>query len=197
MWQLRYTLLWLCCLVPFCSVFIVSLLCLLSRNEGREIRNDMQQWSQWFLPSRFTPLSSSASNHTPSFIQCAEPWADCHYMCPWHHFHFMLSWYWGIMSEKGRTYISNVCSLMFQLDPVSGPVEGGTVVTISGSNLGQRAEDIQNSVQVAGVHCNVIHSRYEVSSRQVTVTTPEHNLLRNISVSIFISVTVFCINLVG
>ncbi|XP_036961403.1 plexin-B1-like isoform X2 [Acanthopagrus latus] len=57
------------------------------------------------------------------------------------------------------------------LDPVSGPVEGGTVVTISGSNLGQRAEDIQNSVQVAGVPCNVIHSRYEVSSRIVCETT--------------------------
>ncbi|KAG7238683.1 hypothetical protein INR49_030529, partial [Caranx melampygus] len=57
------------------------------------------------------------------------------------------------------------------LDPVSGPVEGGTVVTISGSNLGQRAEDIQNSVTVAGVRCNVIHSRYEVSSRIVCETT--------------------------
>uniref|UniRef100_A0A665TAT4 Plexin-B1 n=1 Tax=Echeneis naucrates TaxID=173247 RepID=A0A665TAT4_ECHNA len=52
------------------------------------------------------------------------------------------------------------------LDPISGPVEGGTLVTISGSNLGQRAEDIQNSVTVAGVPCSVIHSRYEVSSRQ-------------------------------
>uniref|UniRef100_A0A3Q3RV40 Plexin-B1 n=1 Tax=Mastacembelus armatus TaxID=205130 RepID=A0A3Q3RV40_9TELE len=57
------------------------------------------------------------------------------------------------------------------LDPVSGPVEGGTVVTISGSNLGQRAEDIQNSVIVAGVPCSVIHSRYEVSSRIVCETT--------------------------
>uniref|UniRef100_A0AAQ4RTT6 Plexin-B1 n=1 Tax=Gasterosteus aculeatus aculeatus TaxID=481459 RepID=A0AAQ4RTT6_GASAC len=53
------------------------------------------------------------------------------------------------------------------LDPVSGPVEGGTVVTISGSNLGQRAVDIQQSVLVAGVPCSVIHSRYEVSSRRV------------------------------
>ncbi|CAG6021076.1 unnamed protein product, partial [Menidia menidia] len=52
------------------------------------------------------------------------------------------------------------------LDPVSGPVEGGTVVTISGSNLGQRVEDIQNSVTIAGVSCSVIQSRYEVSSRQ-------------------------------
>ncbi|KAM4611051.1 plexin-B1 [Polymixia lowei] len=57
------------------------------------------------------------------------------------------------------------------IDPVSGPVEGGTVVTISGSNLGQRAEDIQNSVTVARVPCNVIHSRYEVSSRIVCETT--------------------------
>uniref|UniRef100_A0A7N6BX83 Plexin-B1 n=1 Tax=Anabas testudineus TaxID=64144 RepID=A0A7N6BX83_ANATE len=57
------------------------------------------------------------------------------------------------------------------LDPVSGPIEGGTVVTISGSNLGQRAEDIQNSVTVAGVHCSVISSRYEVSSRIVCETT--------------------------
>lgn len=57
------------------------------------------------------------------------------------------------------------------LDPVSGPIEGGTVVTISGSNLGQRAEDIQNSVTVAGVPCSVISSRYEVSSRIVCETT--------------------------
>uniref|UniRef100_A0AAQ5XTG9 Plexin-B1 n=1 Tax=Amphiprion ocellaris TaxID=80972 RepID=A0AAQ5XTG9_AMPOC len=64
------------------------------------------------------------------------------------------------------------------LDPVSGPVEGGTVVTISGSNLGQRAEDIQSSVTVAGVPCSVIHSRYEVSSRQVK-GAPQHTLLQN------------------
>uniref|UniRef100_A0AAQ6AGA6 Plexin-B1 n=1 Tax=Amphiprion ocellaris TaxID=80972 RepID=A0AAQ6AGA6_AMPOC len=68
--------------------------------------------------------------------------------------------------------------LVFQLDPVSGPVEGGTVVTISGSNLGQRAEDIQSSVTVAGVPCSVIHSRYEVSSRQVK-GAPQHTLLQN------------------
>ncbi|XP_077458372.1 plexin-B1-like isoform X3 [Stigmatopora argus] len=57
------------------------------------------------------------------------------------------------------------------LDPVTGPVEGGTLVTISGSNLGQRAEDIHNSVTVAGVPCSVIHSRYEISSRIVCETT--------------------------
>ncbi|XP_067302725.1 plexin-B1 isoform X4 [Pseudorasbora parva] len=57
------------------------------------------------------------------------------------------------------------------IEPLSGPVEGGTVVTVSGSNLGQRAEDIQQSVTVAGVPCTVIPDRYEVSSRIVCETT--------------------------
>nr|XP_009294949.1 plexin-B1 isoform X3 [Danio rerio] len=56
------------------------------------------------------------------------------------------------------------------IEPLSGPVEGGTVVTVSGSNLGQRAEDIQHSVSVAGVSCSVIPDRYEVSSSIVCET---------------------------
>ncbi|XP_072552156.1 plexin-B1 isoform X2 [Salminus brasiliensis] len=57
------------------------------------------------------------------------------------------------------------------IEPLSGPVEGGTVITISGSNLGQRAEDIQHSVTVAGVPCTVMPSRYEVSSSIVCETS--------------------------
>ncbi|XP_012991951.4 plexin-B1 [Esox lucius] len=57
------------------------------------------------------------------------------------------------------------------IEPASGPVEGGTMLTISGSNLGQKAEDIQDSVNVAGVPCTVISSRYEISSRIVCETT--------------------------
>ncbi|KAI4873769.1 hypothetical protein NFI96_010626 [Prochilodus magdalenae] len=57
------------------------------------------------------------------------------------------------------------------IKPLSGPVEGGTVITISGSNLGQRAEDILHSVTVAGAPCTVISSRYEVSSSIVCKTT--------------------------
>uniref|UniRef100_A0A8C7C6A2 Plexin-B1 n=1 Tax=Oncorhynchus kisutch TaxID=8019 RepID=A0A8C7C6A2_ONCKI len=56
------------------------------------------------------------------------------------------------------------------IEPLSGLVEGGTVVTISGSNLGQKAEDILHSVSVAGVSCSVIPHLYEVSSRIVCKT---------------------------
>lgn len=52
-----------------------------------------------------------------------------------------------------------------QIEPLSGLLEGGTMVTISGSNLGQKSEDILHSVSVAGVPCTVIPSLYEVSSR--------------------------------
>ncbi|XP_048858372.1 plexin-B1 [Brienomyrus brachyistius] len=58
------------------------------------------------------------------------------------------------------------------IEPTSGLVEGGAVVTISGSNLGQKAEDIQHSVTVAGFPCTVISSRYEISSRIVCKTLP-------------------------
>ncbi|KAL1020764.1 hypothetical protein UPYG_G00004370 [Umbra pygmaea] len=57
------------------------------------------------------------------------------------------------------------------IEPLSGAVEGGTMVTISGSNLGQKSEDIKDSVTVAGVPCTVINSRYEISSRIVCETT--------------------------
>ncbi|XP_061689935.1 plexin-B1 isoform X2 [Syngnathoides biaculeatus] len=56
------------------------------------------------------------------------------------------------------------------IEPLSGMLDGGTMVTITGSNLGQKAEDILNSVSVAGVPCIVITHLYEVSSRIVCRT---------------------------
>lgn len=55
-----------------------------------------------------------------------------------------------------------------QIEPLSGLLEGGTLLTISGSNLGQKVEDILQSVLVAGIPCSVIPSLYEVSSRYST-----------------------------
>ncbi|XP_035007771.1 plexin-B1 isoform X2 [Hippoglossus stenolepis] len=60
--------------------------------------------------------------------------------------------------------------VLHSIEPLSGLLEGGTKVTISGSNLGQKAEDILDSVSVAGVTCTVIPSLYEVSSRIVCRT---------------------------
>ncbi|XP_016099350.1 plexin-B1-like [Sinocyclocheilus grahami] len=79
---------------------------------------------------------------------------------------------------------------LYQIEPLSGPVEGGTVLTVSGSNLGQRAEDIQHSVTVAGVPCTVIPDRYQVSSsyEYTSLTITGQNLLtgRSNEISILI-----------
>ncbi|XP_078065963.1 plexin-B1 isoform X2 [Mustelus asterias] len=61
--------------------------------------------------------------------------------------------------------------VIHSINPVSGLREGGTMVTITGSNLGQRFEDIQNMVTVAGFPCQAVLLKYEVSTRIVCNTT--------------------------
>ncbi|KAK2857927.1 hypothetical protein Q7C36_005846 [Tachysurus vachellii] len=56
------------------------------------------------------------------------------------------------------------------IEPLTGLKEGGTTLTISGSNLGQKAQDILQSVSVAGISCSVRPELYEISSRIVCVT---------------------------
>ncbi|XP_076870268.1 plexin-B1 [Brachyhypopomus gauderio] len=62
--------------------------------------------------------------------------------------------------------------LIHSVEPLSGLVEGGTILTVSGSNLGQKAQDVLRSVSVAGVPCAVDPQLYEISSRIVCVTGP-------------------------
>ncbi|XP_069792806.1 plexin-B1-like isoform X2 [Narcine bancroftii] len=60
--------------------------------------------------------------------------------------------------------------VIHMIEPVSGLQEGGTMLTIIGSNLGQRFEDIQDMVTVAGIPCRAEPLKYEVSTRIVCYT---------------------------
>nr|XP_058932952.1 plexin-B1 isoform X1 [Kogia breviceps] len=60
--------------------------------------------------------------------------------------------------------------LIHSVEPLTGPVDGGTHVTIRGSNLGQHVQDVQDTVWVAGVPCAVDAQEYEVSSSLVCIT---------------------------
>ncbi|XP_048257731.1 plexin A3-like isoform X1 [Haliotis rufescens] len=51
--------------------------------------------------------------------------------------------------------------------PLSGPIQGGTNVTIEGSNLGSTFEDIENSVFIASVKCMPYRHLYSPSKRIV------------------------------
>uniref|UniRef100_A0A671TMZ4 Plexin-B1 n=1 Tax=Sparus aurata TaxID=8175 RepID=A0A671TMZ4_SPAAU len=77
-----------------------------------------------------------------------------------------------LYSDTCREPVQETCPapVIHSIEPLSGLLEGGTMVTISGSNLGQKAEDILNSVMVVGVPCTVIPLLYEVSSRIVCRT---------------------------
>ncbi|RXM97633.1 Plexin-D1 [Acipenser ruthenus] len=48
-----------------------------------------------------------------------------------------------------------------KIDPLSGPLEGGTLLTIQGRNLGRRFSDI--TVSIGGVGCRPLQDRYIVS----------------------------------
>jgi len=46
---------------------------------------------------------------------------------------------------------------------LTGPLDGGTLVTIGGTNLGRSLEQVESSVTVAGVRCEVIPDKYVIS----------------------------------
>lgn len=59
----------------------------------------------------------------------------------------------------------NVSPVCLQVHPVTGPVEGGILVTITGSNLGTRYQDVVGGVKVADVPCVAQPEGYQISTR--------------------------------
>ncbi|XP_067383981.1 plexin-B3 isoform X2 [Channa argus] len=59
-----------------------------------------------------------------------------------------------------------------QVVPVSGPLEGGILVTITGTNLGMKYQDVEDGVTVSGVQCRVQPEGYEISTRVVCELQP-------------------------
>uniref|UniRef100_A0A8C5A245 Plexin B3 n=1 Tax=Gadus morhua TaxID=8049 RepID=A0A8C5A245_GADMO len=56
--------------------------------------------------------------------------------------------------------------------PVSGPLEGGVLVTIWGSNLGVRPQDLEGGVSVVGEPCTPKPDKYLISTRIVCELQP-------------------------
>ncbi|XP_004598952.2 plexin-B3 [Ochotona princeps] len=62
-----------------------------------------------------------------------------------------------------------------EIEPLTGPPEGGLALTILGSNLGRAFDDVQAAVSVAGRPCSPEPSLYRTSARIVCVTSPAPN----------------------
>ncbi|XP_012258448.2 plexin-B isoform X2 [Athalia rosae] len=56
------------------------------------------------------------------------------------------------------------------IKPLSGPIEGGTLVTIEGSNLGLKESDVEGKIHIGETPCTLVD--YEVSVRIVCRTGP-------------------------
>ncbi|XP_039932115.1 LOW QUALITY PROTEIN: plexin-D1 [Hirundo rustica] len=68
--------------------------------------------------------------------------------------------------------VSEVCPPpeIRKIEPLRGPLEGGTLLTVHGRNLGRRFSDIQGAVRVGSVHCAPLPDRYVVSETVVCQT---------------------------
>lgn len=64
----------------------------------------------------------------------------------------------------------NQILLFQQIKPLSGPIEGGTLITIEGSNLGIREEDVRGKIRIGDIPC--ILERYEISVKIECRTGP-------------------------
>ena len=58
-----------------------------------------------------------------------------------------------------------LCCDVLQVTPVAGPPEGGTRVTIHGTNLGLAFADMVGNVEVAGVRCTPVEDGYIIAEQ--------------------------------
>lgn len=138
----------------------LQILPLISRACGRSLTALHHVWYIWrrsvFSPLHIAdwyPISLSPSCHC-SLIWSSEGmetlWITCY----------------SLETANIHDCVLNAPIPFCQVRPLSGPLEGGTLLTVQGRNLGRRAKDV--SVDIGGVPCFVLENQYKVSQRWVT-----------------------------
>uniref|UniRef100_A0A672YM46 Plexin-B1 n=1 Tax=Sphaeramia orbicularis TaxID=375764 RepID=A0A672YM46_9TELE len=164
---------------PYCGWCVLEGRCVLQSQCSRGNQPGQWLWSfdmeqQCLAVQDLSP--SNVSREEMTLYNCSVGRSDCS-RCHTADPKYGCVWCGGaqascLYSDSCGEPIQHTCPapVIHSIEPLSGLLEGGTMVTISGSNLGQKAEDILHSVSVAGVPCTVIPSLYEVSSRIVCRT---------------------------
>ncbi|XP_078392124.1 plexin-D1, partial [Cetorhinus maximus] len=75
-----------------------------------------------------------------------------------------------LRSECGQIEETCPAPEIQQIEPLTGPVDGGTLLTIRGRNLGRRFSDIVEGVHIAEVSCIPVQESYIVSEQIVCRT---------------------------
>ncbi|XP_078066264.1 plexin-D1 [Mustelus asterias] len=86
-------------------------------------------------------------------------------------------WCWSSQSCKLRAECGQIqenCPApeIQQMEPLSGPVDGGTLLIIRGRNLGRRFSDIVEGVHIGEVSCIPVQESYIISKQIVCRTSP-------------------------
>ncbi|VDM53657.1 unnamed protein product, partial [Angiostrongylus costaricensis] len=124
------------------------------------------------LPNITVPLEFLQGNHIIdttkiSIFSCSQLATDCS-SCMFVSSLWACSWCSGRCAHDCLRPSHNfVCDhpQILSFSPSSGPVEGGTEVTIIGRDLGSTMDDVKERVFVAGSRCPVVH--YEISRKVV------------------------------
>ncbi|NXS70842.1 PLXD1 protein, partial [Pandion haliaetus] len=84
---------------------------------------------------------------------------------------------WSESSSSCRLHsepppVSDICPApeIKKIEPLRGPLEGGTLLTIRGRNLGRRFSDVLGAVRIGSVQCAPLPDRYIVSEAIVCQT---------------------------
>lgn len=98
--------------------------------------------------------------------------ADCS-LCMTRDASFNCTWCGNSCVYKGKCLIPPISECprprIDMIKPLSGPIEGGTLVTIEGSNLGLRETEVRDKIRIGNATCNLVD--YEVSVRIVCRTS--------------------------
>ncbi|XP_014679486.1 PREDICTED: plexin-B-like, partial [Priapulus caudatus] len=110
---------------------------------------------------------------TVTLYKCAELGRDCS-RCLTRARRYRCAWCGGACTYAAacRDQPHDTCPPPHITDfsPKSGPIEGGTLVTIWGTNLLRSPSDVANGTSVAGVLCRVSERDYDISTRLVCAT---------------------------
>uniref|UniRef100_A0A8C3VEI1 Plexin-D1 n=1 Tax=Catharus ustulatus TaxID=91951 RepID=A0A8C3VEI1_CATUS len=132
-------------------------------------------FSQPLLPPQAWSSLSVVSGASVEVYNCATGSADCSQCLGREDLGHRCLWSEGSSSCRLRTeppQLSEVCPPpeIRKIEPLRGPLEGGTLLTIRGRNLGRRFSDIAGAVRVGAVPCAPLPHRYVVSETVVCQT---------------------------
>ncbi|XP_068108861.1 plexin-D1 isoform X2 [Hyperolius riggenbachi] len=113
---------------------------------------------------------------TVEVYNCASDTTDCSRCLGRTDLHHMCTWSEGSASCRFTSEllpVQNTCPApeIRKIEPLSGPLLGGTLLTIVGRNLGSRFSDIEDKVKIGDVPCVPIRDRYLVSQVIVCETS--------------------------